>query len=153
MFLCKKKENMTGLIELQDMEFYAYHGCFEAEKTVGGRFLVNLWLEYDATTPAQTDNIKDALNYQTAYEVVEEQMKTPSSLLENVCKRIMDALYEKFPDQLLSVQVDISKIAPAIKGKMKAVSVTLRSEKDDVVEEDEKIDSSFQSTMFSVPSC
>lgn len=144
---------MTGLIEIQDMEFYAYHGCYEAEKTVGGRFLVNLWLEYDATVPAQTDNIKDALNYQSAYNVVEEQMKVTSSLLENVCKRILDALYETFPDQLLSAQVDISKMAPAIKGKMKAVSFTMRREKEETPDEEEKIDSSFHTTMFSVPTC
>ncbi|MCQ2606142.1 MAG: dihydroneopterin aldolase [Bacteroidales bacterium] len=149
---------MTGLIELQDMEFYAYHGCYDAEKKVGGRFLVNLWLEYDIEKAAQTDNIKDALNYQVAYEIVEEQMKIKSSLLENVCQRILDALFAKFPE-LLTAQVDVSKMAPAIKGKMKAVTMTLRSEKEDRFgiqheEEDmEKPDSGFHTSLFNIPSC
>ncbi len=144
---------MTGLIELQEMEFYAHHGCYEAERTVGGRFLVNLWLEYDATIPAQTDDIHDALNYQTAYNIVEEQMKMPSSLLEHVCKRILDALHTSFPDQIISAQVDISKLAPAIKGKMKAVSVTMRIEKEEPSEDEEKLENNFHTTMFSVPTC
>ena len=86
MFICNKKKDMTCLINLQDMEFYAYHGCFAAEKKVGNRFIVNAWLEYDSEKAADSDNIKDALNYQTAYEVIAEQMSKTSSLLENVCK-------------------------------------------------------------------
>lgn len=145
---------MTGLIELQDMEFYAYHGCFDAEKKVGNHFVVNLWLEYDASKPAETDNIKDALNYQTAYEVVEAQMKITSSLLENVCKRILDALFDTFPDMLVSAQVDISKMAPPIGAKMKAVTVTMRREKEeDVIEGDEKMEASFQTSLISMPTC
>ncbi len=145
---------MTGLIELQDMEFYAYHGCFDAEKKVGNHFVVNLWLEYDASKPAETDNIKDALNYQTAYEVVEAQMKITSSLLENVCKRILDALFDTFPDMLVSAQVDISKMAPPIGAKMKAVTVTMRREKEeDVIDGDEKMEASFQTSLISMPTC
>ena len=160
---------MTGLIELQDMEFYAYHGCFAAEKKVGGRFTVNLWLEYDASRPAETDNIKDALNYQTAYEVVEKQMKITSSLLENVCKRILDALFDEFP-QLLTAQVDVSKMAPPMGGKMKAVTVTFRrereSENDNVetirrnafwdcrnLEDSNDVEPGFQATIFNLPMC
>jgi dihydroneopterin aldolase len=154
LFLCKKND-MTGLIELQDMEFYAYHGCFAAEKKVGGRFTVNLWLEYDASQPAETDNIKDALNYQTAYEVVEKQMKITSSLLENVCKRILDALFDEFP-QLLTAQVDVSKMAPPMGGKMKAVTVTFRREREsenDNVEDSNDVEPGFQATIFNLPMC
>lgn len=145
---------MTGLIELQDMEFYAYHGCFAAEKKVGNRFMVNLWMEYDASKPAETDSIKDALNYQTAYEVVDEQMAITSSLLEHVCKRILDALFDKFP-QLITAQVDVSKMAPPMGGKMKAVTVTLRREKDNYSEDSDDNDeeSGFQTTMFNLPMC
>lgn len=145
---------MTGLIELQDMEFYAYHGCYAAEKKVGNRFMVNLWMEYDASKPAETDNIKDALNYQTAYEVVDEQMAITSSLLEHVCKRILDALFDKFP-QLITAQVDVSKMAPPMGGKMKAVTVTLRREKDNYSEDSDDNDeeSGFQTTMFNLPMC
>lgn len=145
---------MTGLIELQDMEFYAYHGCYAAEKKVGNRFMVNLWMEYDASKPAETDSIRDALNYQTAYEVVDEQMAITSSLLEHVCKRILDALFDKFP-QLITAQVDVSKMAPPMGGKMKAVTVTLRREKDNYSEDSDDNDeeSGFQTTMFNLPMC
>ena len=30
---------MTGIIEIEGMEFFAYHGCFEAEQIVGNKFM------------------------------------------------------------------------------------------------------------------
>jgi len=144
-----------SLIELQDMEFYAYHGCFAAEKKVGSKFLVNLWLEYDASKASETDNIKDALNYQTAYDIVEAQMQITSSLLEHVAKRIIDALYETFGDILISAQVDVSKVAPPMGGKMKSVTVTLRREKEEESNdsEEDKIEVGIHTNLYSMPTC
>jgi dihydroneopterin aldolase len=31
-----------GKIQIEDMEFYAYHGCYQEEAIVGNQFLVNL---------------------------------------------------------------------------------------------------------------
>ena len=49
-------------VELVDMHFYAYHGCFEEEQIIGNNFLVNFWADVDLSKPAATDNIEDALN-------------------------------------------------------------------------------------------
>ena len=116
--------NYMGKIDLENMEFYAYHGCFKEERIVGNKFLVNLSIETDLSTAASTDNIKDALNYQTAYKIVKEQMQIKSHLLENIAKRILDALYVEF-DTIDSAKVKISKMNPPMGGKMKCVSVTL----------------------------
>ncbi len=115
-----------GIIELEDMEFYAFHGCYESEKIVGNRFLVQAKLHTNCSYPASTDNIADALNYQTVYNIIEAQMKIPSSLLEHVCKRILDALFAEFPEKLVKARITVSKIAPPMGGKMKAVSVNMQ---------------------------
>ena len=39
-----KTKNMA-LIEIEGMEFYAFHGHFDVEKVAGNRFLVNLKIE------------------------------------------------------------------------------------------------------------
>ena len=31
---------MKGILEIEGMEFFAYHGCFEAEQVVGNKFTV-----------------------------------------------------------------------------------------------------------------
>ena len=113
-----------GLIELEDMEFYAYHGCFKEERIVGNKFLVNITIETNTEIASKTDNINDALNYQTAYKIVKEQMEIKSHLLENIAKRILNSLYLNF-SKIKKATVKVSKMNPPIGGKIKCVSVTL----------------------------
>jgi 7,8-dihydroneopterin aldolase/epimerase/oxygenase len=113
-----------GKIQMEDMEFFAFHGCYAEEKVVGNKFRVQLTLETDMEKPAVSDNIKDALNYQAVYHVVKEEMEITSNLLENVSKRILNHLFDSFP-QLKSAKIKVSKMNPPIGGKMKCVSVVL----------------------------
>ena len=87
-----------GIIEIEEMEFYAYHGHYEEERVVGNRFLLDLSIEADCDKAAKSDRIHDALNYQIAYKIIREQMHEKSHLLENIAKRILDALYENMKD-------------------------------------------------------
>lgn len=113
-----------GVIELENMEFYAYHGCFKEEKVVGNYFLVNVTLEGDCSVASESDNIADAFNYQIIFNLVKEQMAIPSDLLEHVTKRILDAIYSIYPN-LSRASVKVSKVNPPLGGKTQQVSVTL----------------------------
>ncbi|PLX24068.1 MAG: dihydroneopterin aldolase [Marinilabiliales bacterium] len=113
-----------GLIKIENMEFYAYHGCFEEEQIVGNRFLVDLSIETDMQVPAKSDDIQDALNYQKAYLLVKEEMHKKSHLLEHIAGRILDSLYDYF-DTIKKAEVKVSKMNPPMGGKMERVSVTL----------------------------
>lgn len=115
--------NLVGVIELENMEFYAYHGCFKEEQVVGNRFVVNATIETECVIPAQTDNIEDALNYVTVYELIKEQIMINAHLLENVTKRMVDAIYAKFP-HVKKVSIKVSKMNPPMGGQMKCVSIT-----------------------------
>jgi 7,8-dihydroneopterin aldolase/epimerase/oxygenase len=113
-----------GLIQIENMEFYAYHGCYKEERMVGNKFIVDVQLETDLQKASVTDNIKDTLNYQVAYEAVKEQMNIKSHLLEHVAARILDSLYSKFPE-ITMASVKVSKMNPPMGGQMDRVSVTL----------------------------
>jgi dihydroneopterin aldolase len=113
-----------GEIQLEDMEFYAFHGHFKEEQIVGNRFLVNLTLKTNMDKAGQSDNLEDALNYQTAYEIVEEEMEKKSHLLEHIARRILDALYKRF-DNLEHARIKVAKMNPPMGGKMNSVSVTM----------------------------
>ena len=63
------------IIELENMEFHACHGCYALEQVVGNRFLVNVTIEADLSKPARTDNVADTINYLTVFETVREQIK------------------------------------------------------------------------------
>ena len=40
-----------GLIQIENMEFYSFHGHFREEQIVGSRFLVDLTIETDMSLP------------------------------------------------------------------------------------------------------
>ena len=113
-----------GIVELEEMEFYAFHGCYKEEQTVGNKFIVNLTMTADCSQAAATDDVSRSANYLAAYEVVKEQMAVKSHLLENVADRILTALPAKVPT-VTSAKVKISKVNPPLGGKVGRASVTM----------------------------
>ncbi len=113
-----------GLIQIENMEFYAYHGHYKEEQIVGNKFLVSLTIETDMTKPSRSDSLKDTVNYQAAYRLVETEMGKTSHLLENIAKRILDALYREL-DGIKKATIKIAKINPPVGGKVDNVSITL----------------------------
>jgi dihydroneopterin aldolase len=113
-----------GLIQIENMEFYSFHGHFKEERIVGNKFLVNLTVETDMKTPAASDNLRDAVNYQRAYEIVKQQMELKSHLLEHIAGRIIDALYGELKG-IIKITVKVSKLNPPMGGKIGSVSVVM----------------------------
>jgi 7,8-dihydroneopterin aldolase/epimerase/oxygenase len=113
-----------GLIEIENMEFYAFHGHYREEQVIGNRFLVNVQVITPTDKAAKSDDLKDALNYQLIYETVKEQMQIKSHLLENVAGRILNRLYERF-STIEKATVKVSKMNPPMGGNIEKVSVTL----------------------------
>lgn len=113
-----------GLIQIEGMEFYSFHGHFKEEQIVGNKFLVDLTIDTDMEKPAESDSLKDAVNYQKAYEVVKQQMELKSHLLEHIAGRIIDALYAEL-EGVKKITVKVSKMNPPMGGKITSVSVIM----------------------------
>jgi 7,8-dihydroneopterin aldolase/epimerase/oxygenase len=113
-----------GKILLENMEFFAYHGCFKEEQIIGNRFLVNLEIDADTSKAELSDKLHDTVNYQSIYKLVAEQMATKSYLLEHISYRIMESLYQSFPE-IRHAKIKISKVNPPMGGKMDSVSVVI----------------------------
>ena len=45
----------------------------------------------------KTDELKGTVSYADIYAVIKKEMKTPSKLLEHVCERIGQRLFNDFP--------------------------------------------------------
>ena len=117
-----------GIIRIEQMEFYSYHGHYTEERVVGNRFHVDLVMETDCEPAAQSDNLDDALDYHRAYQLVKAQMQIKSYMLENIAQRILDTLFENFPN-LERAEVKVSKLNPPMGGKIRAVSVALKQDR------------------------
>jgi dihydroneopterin aldolase len=113
-----------GLIQIENMEFYSFHGHFKEERIVGNKFIVDLTIETDMKKPAESDNLKDAVNYQRVYEIVKQQMEMKSHLLEHIAGRILDAVYAEM-EGITKATVKVSKMNPPMGGKIGSVSVVI----------------------------
>jgi len=113
-----------GLIQIENMEFYAFHGHYREEQIVGNRFIVDLTIETDMSVPSKSDNLKDAVNYQKAYLIIKSEMEKKSYLLENIASRILDALYAELSG-IKKATIKVSKMNPPMGGKIGSVSVVM----------------------------
>lgn len=111
-------------IQIEGMEFYAYHGHFEEERIIGNRFLVDLYISCDLTKSARSDNLKDTVNYHRVYQLIKKEMELKSHLLENIVERIISVIIDHF-DVITWIKVKVSKMNPPMGGKIEKVSVVM----------------------------
>ncbi len=114
-----------GLIEIENMEFYAFHGHYGIEQKVGNRFQISIAIETDCTTAGKSDDLKDALDYQKVYQIIDQEMRIKSNLLEHLGNQILDHLYREFGNRIYSSRLKISKMNPPVGGDIEKVSVTI----------------------------
>ena len=117
-----------GIIELEGMRFYAYHGCLTSEMEIGNEFIVDVSIETDCSAAGKSDNLEDALNYQAVYDIVKREMEVRANLLEHLSQRILDALWESFT-QIERIKIKVTKMKPPVGGNVAKASITLIREK------------------------
>jgi dihydroneopterin aldolase len=113
-----------ALISIENMEFWAHHGCFDEEQIIGNRFLVDVHFQTDTALAEESDKLSETVNYQRVYELVKQEMGVTSKLLEHVARRIADAIRTEFPE-IGHLEVKVAKMNPPLGGKVEAVRVAL----------------------------
>ena len=111
-------------IRLDGIYLRAYHGCYDLEQQVGNRFRVALAIHTPLGEIHLSDDVRDAVNYLTVYEIVERTMQRTQRTIEAAAANIIEAVKEAFPE-IESVECTVAKIAPPLGGKIDRVSVTL----------------------------
>ena len=114
----------TGIIELEGMRFWAYHGCLESERSKGNLFMVDFRGELDLRKSSESDALEDTVNYAEIYDIIKTEMATPSDLLEHVAGRIVHGIAARFPE-FKEFSVRVSKKNPPVDGPVHWSRVTL----------------------------
>ena len=117
-----------GIIRVEDIRCFAYHGCMEEEGVVGTNFSVDVELKTDLSISAKSDLLSDTIDYVAVSKIVQEEMAIRSKLIEHVAQRIINRLMSDFCT-LKSSKVIVVKHAAPINGEVKRVSVTLEAKK------------------------
>jgi len=105
-----------GLIAVEGMRFYAYHGFYNEEQKIGGDYLVDVYVHTNFKKAAREDALSGTINYETIYIATRIEMNKPTRLLETIATRIMNSLKNKF-STIQEIKVRISKLHPPIGGE------------------------------------
>lgn len=113
-----------GIVRLQRMTFYAFHGVSQAEQETGRRYEVDCELEFDFSKAGESDNLKDTINYTRVYDTIERVLTSGNTkLLETLGTRIVRQILDSFPVD--RVKVRVRKMIPPIPGSLDFIEVEL----------------------------
>jgi dihydroneopterin aldolase len=87
---------MISKIILENIKIYAYHGVLPEETILGTYYLINAEIHADLWKATESDDLKDTINYALVNEIIYQEMKIPSKLLEHVIGRIMKPFLHYF---------------------------------------------------------
>jgi dihydroneopterin aldolase len=113
-----------GIIQVNNIKLYAYHGCLEEEAKIGSWYRVAVEVKADLKKSAKTDNLKDTVDYVHLNLIVKEEMAIRSKLLEEVAQRILDRFFKEIP-LINKAKIEVSKINPPIGGNVEEVVIII----------------------------
>lgn len=113
-----------GIIQVNNIKLYAYHGCLEEEAKIGSWYRVAVEVKADLKKSAKTDNLKDTVDYVHLNLIVKEEMAIRSKLLEEVAQRILNRFFKEIP-MIKKAKIEVAKINPPIGGNVKEVVIIL----------------------------
>ena len=116
--------NPIYTIRLDGIYVRAFHGCYDLEQQVGNRFRVDITIRTPLGDLPATDDVTQAVNYLTVFEIVERTMQRTQRTIEAAASNVIAAIKEAFP-QIVEVECTVAKIAPPLGGKIDKVRVTL----------------------------
>ena len=113
-----------GIIKVENIRVFAHHGCLKEETAIGSDYRVDVVVKAGLSKSAQSDALKDTVDYVFLNAVVREEMAKPSKLLETVAKRILNRFFNE--EKLISkATVSVSKINPPIGGDVNMVTIKM----------------------------
>ena len=113
-----------GIIKVNNIKLYAYHGCLDEEAKIGSEYRVDLAIKADLKKSAKTDDLTDTVDYVHLNHIVKEEMAIRSKLLEQVAQRILNRFFKELK-MLKKAKVAVAKINPPIGGNVEEVVIVL----------------------------
>lgn len=110
-------------ITLKNCAFYAHHGVFEQEATLGQRFFIDVIMDVEAGNALVSDEVGETVHYGLAYELVEKIMTgSRRNLIETLANDVALGLAAWSP-RIRRVEVAIRKPSAPIPGILDYVEV------------------------------
>ena len=121
---------MKATVKVENLKIYAFHGCMEEEKVIGGDYVVDICAVCSVGKKAFGDEIKGTVDYVDLARIAKREMSIRSKLLEAVVNRIISSCFNEI-SVLEQISVTVSKINPPINADVASVSVSMEKKRGD----------------------
>ncbi len=111
-----------GLIALEGLQFYAYHGVYQEETLIGNQFEVDIYITTAFQGAAAIDDVHQTISYETVFLICQAAMRRTVKLLETVAYNIIHGLKRQF-NNIHEITVRIRKASPIPHAKFSSVFV------------------------------
>lgn len=102
-----------GLIAIEGIQLYAYHGYYPEEQILGSYYIIDVYVGVNIRNVAKSDELADTVNYETIYRIVRVEMNKNAKLIETVAQRIANRIKSIF-EQVETLKLRISKLHPPL---------------------------------------
>ena len=113
-----------GIIQVNNIKLYAFHGCLDEEAKIGSEYRVDVEVKADLKKSSKTDELEDTVDYVHLNHIVKEEMAIRSKLLEEVAQRILNRFFKELR-MIRKATVSVAKINPPIGGNVEEVVIIL----------------------------
>ena len=113
-----------GIIRLQNIRTFSFHGCLNEEASIGSDYRIDLEVKCNLKQSSQSDELKDTVDYVHLNKIVVEEMAIRSKLLEHVAHRIITRIFSEIPS-VSRILLAVSKLNPPIGGDVEAVTIEI----------------------------
>ena len=113
-----------GIIRLQNIRTFSFHGCLNEEASIGSDYRIDLEVKCNLKQSSQSDELKDTVDYVYLNKIVVEEMAIRSKLLEHVAHRIITRIFSEIPS-VSRILLAVSKLNPPIGGDVEAVTIEI----------------------------
>ncbi len=121
-------------ILLNGLVFFGRHGCHQAERELGQKFLVDIELECDLSAACASDDMADTVDYVALYNEAREVIEGESAtLLESLAGRIADFALQD--ERVVSAWVRIRKPHVAMPGALDYLGIEITRGREEEIEQ------------------
>ncbi|MBE9583635.1 dihydroneopterin aldolase [Mucilaginibacter sp. JRF] len=117
-------------VSLNGVEFFAYHGFYQEEQLIGGRFIVDLSVAFKPVDELSADDITHTVNYETLHSICRSEMSETRKLIETVAQAIINQVTTQYPF-VEQVDVLLKKMHPPLSGPVNHSAVRITYNKGD----------------------
>ncbi|MGM5469124.1 dihydroneopterin aldolase [Flavobacteriaceae bacterium LMO-SS05] len=121
-----------GIVKVENIRVFAYHGCLKEETKIGSDYRVDLEIKANLQQSANSDLLRDTVDYVFLNKIVREEMLKPKHLLETVAKRILTRILNEAA-RVQKATIWVSKLNPPIGGDVEKVTIKMTERRKDKV--------------------